>query len=107
MNAYPYHDWSRLIGLPVEVRKDSSTVREGIVDDAMPDSSALWLVADGNHGRALFSAADGYQMWIRPQELEGKICFQMAAANLPAPLPEGLYGVGKPWAGRSRGRFLH
>lgn len=97
MHTYPYQDWHRLIGVPVEVRKDFLIVRTGVVDEAMPDSSMLWLAADGTHGRALFAAADGYQVWIRPQELEGKLCFKMAAAPRPAPLPEGLYGVGRPW----------
>lgn len=91
MNAYPYHDWSRLIGAPVEVRKDFLLVRAGVVDDAMADSSILWLAADSTQGRALFTAADGYQVWIRPQELDGKLCFKMAAANLPAS-GEGRHG---------------
>lgn len=102
MATYPYHDWHRLIGVPVEVRKDFLIVRTGVVDDAMADSSVLWLAADGTQGRALFAAADGYQVWIRPQELDGKLCFKMAAARLPAPLPEGLYGVGRPWPGLAR-----
>jgi hypothetical protein len=66
----------------VEIRKDFTTVRGGIVDDAMPDSSALWLAADSTHGRAIFAAAEGYQVWIRPQELTGKLCYKMAAAQL-------------------------
>ena len=81
--AYAYHDWSRLIGTPVEVRKDFRLVRAGVVDDAMADSSALWLAADSVHGRALFAASEGYEMWIRPQKLDGKLCFKMAANNLP------------------------
>jgi hypothetical protein len=81
-DAYLYHDWSRLIGTPVEIRKDFTIVRVGIVDDAMPDSSALWLAADSTHGRAIFAAAEGYQVWIRPQELTGKLCYKMAAAQL-------------------------
>lgn len=97
MDAYPYHDWNRLIGVPVEVRKNFLIVRTGVVDDAMSDSSVLWLAAEGVHGRTLFAAADEYQVWIRPQELNGQLCFKMAAARLPAPLPEGLYGVGSPW----------
>jgi hypothetical protein len=48
----------------------------------MQDSSALWLAADGAGGRALFTAAEGYEVWIRPQELGGKLCFKMAAAQL-------------------------
>jgi hypothetical protein len=86
MEAYRYTDWSRLVGVPVEVRKDFELVRAGVVDDAMHDSSALWLGADAEGGRALFSAAEGYEVWIRPQELGGKLCYKMASALLPAPL---------------------
>lgn len=78
-------NWSRLIGAPVEIRKDFLTVRTGVVDDAMPDSSALWLAADRTHGRTLYAAAEGYHVWIRPQELDGKLCYKMATSNLPSP----------------------
>ena len=84
MEAYRYREWSRLIGIPVEVRKDFQLVRTGVVEDAMQDSSALWLVADTGGGRALFSAAEGYEVWIRPRELDGKLCYKMAAALRPA-----------------------
>jgi hypothetical protein len=82
MKPYRYHDWSRLIGTPVEVRKDFEIVRAGVVDDAMADSSALWLAADAGGGRALYAAAEGYEVWIRPMELAGKFCFKMAAMQL-------------------------
>jgi hypothetical protein len=91
MEAYRYRDWSRLIGTPVEVRKDFELVRAGLVDDAMQDSSAIWLAADATGGRAVFAAAEGYEVWIRPRELEGKLCFKMAAALLP---PAGRHGSG-------------
>jgi hypothetical protein len=84
-DAYPYRDWSRLVGTPVEIRKDFSIVRAGIVDDVMPDSSALWLASDGGHGREIFAAAEGYQVWIRPQKLTGKLCYKMATEHLPPP----------------------
>jgi hypothetical protein len=87
MKPYRYHDWSRLIGTPVEVRKGFELIRAGVVDDAMQDSSALWLAADGAGGRALFTAAEGYEVWIRPQELGGKLCFKMAAALLAGHRP--------------------
>ena len=83
MEVYRYRDWSRLIGIPVEVRKDFEFVRAGVVDDAMEDSSALWLAADASGGRALFAAAEGYEVWIRPRELEGKLGYKMAAALRP------------------------
>jgi hypothetical protein len=84
MKPYRYHDWYRLVGIPVEVRRDFEMVRTGVVDDAMEDSSALWLAADAGGGRALFSAAEGYEVWIRPRELGGRLCYKMAAAQLPA-----------------------
>lgn len=85
MKPYRYHDWRRLVGTPVEVRKDLEVVRTGVVDDAMDDSSALWIAADARGGRTLFTAAEGFEVWIRPQELDGKLCFKMAATQLFAP----------------------
>ncbi|TDL36689.1 hypothetical protein [Arthrobacter nitrophenolicus] len=81
------NDWSRLVGIPVEIRKDFTLVRAGMVEDVMPDSSALWLAADAMAGRALFAAAEGYEVWISPRELGGKLCYKMAAVRLPVPLP--------------------
>jgi hypothetical protein len=89
-DPFPYHDWSRLVGTPVEIHKDSSIVRTGIVDAAMPDSSALWLASDSSNGRELFAAAEGYQVWIRPQKLDGKLCYKMAAGHLPPLTPTPL-----------------
>ena len=82
MKPYPCHDWGRLIGVPVEIRRDSEVVRAGVVDDAMPRPAALWLAADAGGGRELFTAAEGYEAWIRPRELGGKLCYKMAAAPL-------------------------
>ncbi|MFD0046263.1 hypothetical protein ACFVGV_13855 [Pseudarthrobacter scleromae] len=90
MESYRFSDWCRLIGIPVEVRKDFELVRSGVVDDAMEDSSALWIAADASGGRALFAAAEGYEVWIRPRELEGRLCYKMAAALRP--LPAGASG---------------
>jgi hypothetical protein len=82
LEKYRYHDWSRLVGTPVEVRRDFRLVRAGVVDDAMQDSSALWLAADASGGRALFTAAEGYEVWISPRELDGKLCYKMASGQL-------------------------
>lgn len=82
MEWFRYHDWSRLVGTPVEVRKGLRVVRAGVVDDAMPDSSALWLAADAAGGRTLFTAAEGYEVWISPRELGGKMCYKMASGQL-------------------------
>ncbi|WP_052690592.1 hypothetical protein [Pseudarthrobacter chlorophenolicus] len=82
MDSYPYSEWARLIGVPVEVRLDHRTVRSGVVDNAMPDSSAVWLAGDAAGGRELFTAADGYELWISPRQLGGRLCYKMAASQL-------------------------
>jgi hypothetical protein len=33
-------------------------------------------------GRALFSAAEGYEVWIHPRELGGQLCYKMASVQL-------------------------
>jgi hypothetical protein len=87
MKWFPYHDWSRLVGLPVEVRKDFQLVRAGVVDDAMQDPSALWIAADTTAGRTLFTAAEGYEVWIHPRELGGQLCYKMASVQLAGRKP--------------------
>lgn len=82
MRAYRHTNWFQLIGAFVEIRHNNRTVRSGFVDDAMPDSSALWLAADGIHTRAIFEAAEGYAAWVQPQELRDKQCYRMTASAL-------------------------
>lgn len=82
MTAYRHNQWSQLIGAFVEVRRNYEAFRAGFVEDAMPDSSALWLAADLTHGRVLIEASEGYQVWVEPRELEGKNSYRMAAAVL-------------------------
>ena len=69
MTSSRYYVWSQLVGCRVEIRRNRRPVRTGIVDDAMPDSSMLWLAADQNEDRALFDAAEGYEVWSVPLDL--------------------------------------
>ena len=80
LNNYP--DWSRLIGATVEIRLHGRRIRTGTVDNAMPDSSALWLTADGTHTRTLIEAALGYQAWAEPQELSDTSTYRMTSSML-------------------------
>ncbi|WP_302846938.1 hypothetical protein [Arthrobacter sp. cf158] len=41
----------------------------------MPDSSALWLAADTTHQRMMYTAAENYEVWIRPRQLNAPIKF--------------------------------
>lgn len=80
MKPYPSSDWTRLIGVPAEIRRNSTLVRAGVVDDAMRNPAALWLAADAAGHRELFTADEGYQAWIQPRMLAGQLCYKMAAA---------------------------
>lgn len=44
----------------------------------MPDSSKLWLAADGADERQMFDAALDYHVWIYPRELTDDLRFKMA-----------------------------
>jgi len=76
-------DWSNLVGHPVELRQQGKYIRSGVVDAAMPDSSALWLAAHGADDRQMFESALGYQAWTYPRELDGELRFLMAKNALP------------------------
>ncbi|MFJ6359231.1 hypothetical protein [Pseudarthrobacter oxydans] len=77
MTKYRHHEWARLIGAPVEVRKYGEVVRAGIVDAAMPDSSMIWIASDEQFTRTLFEAAQGFQVWVEPRRLEGTLTYRM------------------------------
>jgi hypothetical protein len=70
-------DWTQLVNAPVEVRRYGQIVRTGIVDNVMPDSSALWIAAEGIQPRQLFEAALGYEVWVAPQELSGAASYRL------------------------------
>jgi hypothetical protein len=69
-------NWARLVGAFVEIRQNHRTVRTGIVEDAMPDSSALWLAADAINQRRMFAAVDNYEIWVHPRSLASPIKFE-------------------------------
>ena len=68
-------NWARLVGAFVEIRQNHRTVRSGIVENVMPDSSLLWLAADATNQRAMFAAADNYEVWVHPRPLQSPIRF--------------------------------
>lgn len=82
MPSYRHEQWSQLIGALVEVRNGKRSLRSGFVDDAMPDSSALWLSADGFDGRTFIDKAEGYEVWVEPRQLEGGVAYRMTSSAL-------------------------
>ena len=80
MEEHP--DWKQLIGAHVEVRRQQRLVRRGVVDDAMPDSSIVWLAADAINSRTMYAAAEGYSVWVEPQQLSGEASYRMTVFQL-------------------------
>jgi hypothetical protein len=54
----------------------------GFVEDAMPDSSALWIAADTKNSRQMFEAAEGHEVWVTPQELSGDLNYSMTVSQI-------------------------
>ncbi len=80
LQNYPH--WRRLIGALVEIRRYDQAVRTGFVEDAMPDSSLLWIAADGVHPRNMYEAAENYKARVEPQQLTDEAAYRMTSAQL-------------------------
>jgi hypothetical protein len=75
-------EWNLLINALVEIRHNGQVIRTGLVEDAMPDSSAVWIAADATHPRRMFEAAQGHQVWVTPQELTGDLNYRMTSTQI-------------------------
>jgi hypothetical protein len=74
--------WNLLINTVVEIRLHNRTIRTGLVDDVMADSSALWLAADGENPRQIFEVCQGHQVWVTPQQLSGELSYRMTTQQI-------------------------
>lgn len=63
MDLHLQPDWQRALGQRVEIWKDGRFIREGTVEAVMPDSSFLWLSAEGALLREMISHHDRYQVF--------------------------------------------
>ncbi|MCU1635803.1 MAG: hypothetical protein JWQ68_1042 [Cryobacterium sp.] len=57
------NEWQSLRGRLVNVHLHGESYRQGVVDDAMPDASGIWLAANGFHPRELVEKVRGYDIW--------------------------------------------
>jgi hypothetical protein len=62
MNFVQVDDWTALVGMDIDVRRQGGTVCSGIVDAVTPDGSILWICPAGGT-RRLFEKADWFQAW--------------------------------------------
>ena len=82
MTFYRHDAWRDLLGAVEDVRQNGTFIRQGLVEDVMPDSSAIWIAADGLTGRALIEAAEGHEVWVEPRKLEGQRSYRMTSLAL-------------------------
>lgn len=80
--AHQHTEWSLLISAKVEIRYNGQVLRTGFVEDAMPNSSALWVAADANGPRQMYEVSQGHQVWVTPQELPGELHYRMATKQI-------------------------
>lgn len=82
MTKYRHHEWARLIGVPVEIQRHGEVIRAGVVDNAMPDSSIIWIGSDEQSTRTLYDVSEGFQVWVDPKQLKGARTYRMTAKAL-------------------------
>ena len=82
MTFYRHDAWRDLLGAVVEVRQNGTFIRQGLVEDVMPDSSAIWIAADGLTGRVLIEAVEGHEVWVEPKQLKGTRAYRMTRSAL-------------------------
>jgi len=76
-----YIQWRRLIGATVQIRRHGQIIRTGTVDDAMADSTALWIAGDAAQPRTMYEAARGIEVWAEPEEAEDGLCYRMTSTT--------------------------
>ncbi|MBB6407142.1 prophage tail gpP-like protein [Arthrobacter sp. AZCC_0090] len=64
MDLHLQPDWQRALGQYVEIRLGGKTVRTGTVDSVMPDSSILWISAQGTDTRMMVEQARGNEVFV-------------------------------------------
>ncbi|MDQ0661971.1 hypothetical protein QFZ35_000469 [Arthrobacter ulcerisalmonis] len=74
-----YLHWRRLFGATVQIRQHGHIIRTGTVDDAMADSTALWIAGDAAQPRTMYEAAHGIEVWAHPEEAEDGLCYRMTS----------------------------
>lgn len=65
MDLHLQPQWQRTVGQLVEIRRDGTSLRSGVVEAVMPDDSILWIAADGINPRQMVEKSDGNQVYAR------------------------------------------
>jgi hypothetical protein len=65
--SHRHTEWALLTNALVEIRHHGTTVRTGVVDAVMSDSSMVWIAAEAAHPRQVFEASEGHEIWVALQ----------------------------------------
>lgn len=68
-----YIHWRRLIGTTVQIRHNGKIIRAGTVDDAMADSTAVWIAGDAAQPRTMYETLRGIEVWAEATEAEDRL----------------------------------
>ncbi|MBP1134484.1 hypothetical protein JOE31_000716 [Arthrobacter sp. PvP023] len=79
-----YINWRRLIGATVQIRQHGRIIRTGTVDDAMADSTALWIAGDAAQPRTMYEASLGIEVWTEPEETEDGLRYHRMTSPPPS-----------------------
>ncbi|WP_461186553.1 hypothetical protein [Arthrobacter sp. Z4-13] len=79
-----YIHWRRLIGTTVQIRHNGAIIRTGTVDDAMADSTALWITGDSTQPRTMYEAGRGIEVWSEADETEDGLCYRTSITTQPS-----------------------
>lgn len=82
MNKHNHTQWQDLIGALVEIRQNGTVIRAGIVHDAMPDGSAIWINADSSQPRRIYEKSEEFLVYVEPRQLTGKSTYRMTTEHL-------------------------
>lgn len=68
-----YIHWRRLIGATVQIRQHGQIIRTGTIDDAMADSTALWIAGDAAQPRTMYETVRGIEVRAEANEAEDRL----------------------------------
>lgn len=80
--SHRHTEWVLLTNALVEIRHHGATIRTGVVEAVMPDSSMVWIAADAAHPRQLFEASEGHEIWVALQQHKGPLTYRMTTKHV-------------------------
>ena len=57
----------------VQIRRNGRIIRTGTIDDAMADSTALWIAGDATQPRTMYETVRGIEVWAEANEAEDRL----------------------------------